>query len=177
MIKTGHGIACVHLIKNFKHMKIVLFHIILALIWTAVTATFSFGNLLIGLVLAYLVLLVVGPAIDNSNYTRRVWKAFTLLLLFIKELFLSSIRVAIDVMRPGFRMKSGVVDIPLDVESDLEITLFANMISLTPGTLSLEVSDDRKELFIHAMYVDEGVDQVRKEIKEKMEQHILQVTR
>lgn len=158
-------------------MKIFLFHIILALVWTAVTATFSFGNLLIGLVLGYLVLLVVGPALDKTHYTKRVWKGFTLILFFLKELVLSSLRVALDVMRPGFRMKSGVVDVPLDVTSDLEITLLANMISLTPGTLSIEVSDDRKELFIHAMYIDEGVDQVRQSIKQGMELHIMEVTR
>ncbi len=158
-------------------MKIFIFHIILALIWTAVTATFSFGNLLIGLVLGYFVLMVVGPAIDRSNYTRRVWKGITLILFFLKELVMSSIRVAIDVMRPGFRMKSGVVDIPLDVTSDLEITLLANMISLTPGTLSIEVSEDKKELFIHAMYIDEGVEHVRENIKNGMERHIMEVTR
>ena len=158
-------------------MKIFLFHIVLALIWTAVTATFSFGNLLIGLILGYLVLMVVGPAIDKSNYTRRVWKGITLILFFLKELVVSSVRVAIDVMRPGFRMKSGVVDIPLTVTSDLEITLLANMISLTPGTLSLEVSDDRKELFIHAMYIDEGVEYVRENIKSGLERHIMEVTR
>ncbi len=157
-------------------MKLFLFNILLALIWTAVTATFSFGNLLIGLVLGYLVLLVVGPAIDKTGYTRRVWKAFTLTTFFLKELFVSSIRVAIDVMKPRFRMKSGVVDIPLDAKTDLEITVLANMISLTPGTLSLEVSDDRKELFIHAMYIDEGVDQVRASIKNGMERRILEVT-
>lgn len=159
-------------------MKIFLFHIILALIWTAVTATFSFGNLLTGLILGYFVLVVVSPALDQSNYTQRLWKSITLLLYFLKELVMSSIRVAIDVIRPGaFRMKSGVVDIPLDVTSDLEITLLANMISLTPGTLSIEVSADRKELFIHAMYIDEGVEQVREDIKRGMEQHILDVTR
>lgn len=157
-------------------MKIFLFNIILGLIWTAVTATFSFGNFLIGLLLGYLVLLVVGPAIDNSGYTRRVWKTVTLILFFLKELFVSSIKVARDVMRPGFRMKSGVISIPLDVTSDLAITLLANLISLTPGTLSLEVSEDRKELFIHAMYIEEGVEKVRKSIKEGLERHVMDVT-
>lgn len=158
-------------------MKIFLFNILLALIWTAVTADFSFGNFLIGLILSYLVLLVVGPAVDKTGYTRRVRKAFTLLIYFLKELFVSSIRVAKDVIKPKFKMQSGVVDIPLDVKSDLEITFLANMISLTPGTLSLEVSEDRKELFIHAMYIDEGVDQVRKDIKGGMERRILEITR
>lgn len=156
-------------------MKIFLLHLLLALIWTAVTATFSFGNLIIGLILGYFVLMVVGPAIDQSDYTRRVYKAITLFLFFLKELFVSSIKVARDVLRPGFHMKSGVIAIPLDLKSDIGITLLANMISLTPGTLSLEVSDDRKVLYIHAMYIDNGADQARQEIKEGMEQHILEV--
>ncbi|MDG5768232.1 Na+/H+ antiporter subunit E [Balneolales bacterium ANBcel1] len=157
-------------------MKVFLFNILLALIWTAVTANFSFGNFLIGLILGYAVLLVVGPALDGGKYTLRVWKSFTLLLYFLKELFVSSVRVAIDVMKPRFKMKSGVVDIPLDVKSDLEITLLANMISLTPGTLSLEVSDDRKELFIHAMYIDEGVEEVKQSIKNGMERRIREIS-
>ncbi|MDI6402075.1 Na+/H+ antiporter subunit E [Balneolaceae bacterium ANBcel3] len=158
-------------------MKLFLFNIVLALIWTAVTATFSFGNFLIGLVLAYGVLLLVSPALDDSRYTRRVWKSITLFFYFIKELFVSSVRVAIDVLRPGFKMKSGVVDIPLDVKTDLEITVLANMISLTPGTLSLEVSEDKKDLYIHAMYIDEGVEELRASIKSGMERRILEITR
>ncbi|MEX0681480.1 MAG: Na+/H+ antiporter subunit E [Balneolales bacterium] len=158
-------------------MKIFLFNIILAMIWMAVTATFSFGNLLIGMIIGYFVLLVVGSTIDQSGYTRKVWKAAILIIFFLKELFVSSVRVAKDVLRPGFRMESGVVAIPLDVTSDFEIMLLANMISLTPGTLSLEVSEDRKELFIHAMYIDEGVDHVRESIKNGLEQYIMEVTR
>lgn len=158
-------------------MKIFLLNIILALIWAAVTASFTFGNFLIGLLLGYFVLLIVGTAIDQSGYTRRVYQTIMLILYFLKELFVSSIRVAIDVMRPTFRMQSGVVAIPLDVKTDVEITLLANMISLTPGTLSLEVSEDRKELYIHAMYIDDGIDQVRESIKNGMEKRILEVTR
>lgn len=158
-------------------MKIFLFNITLALIWTAVTATFSFGNLMIGLVFGYFVLLLVEPALGESGYTQRVYKTVMLIIYFLKELFISSLRVAVDVMRPGYNMESGMVSIPLDVKTDLEITLLANMISLTPGTLSLEVSDNRKELFIHAMYIDEGVDQVRNSIKNGMERRILEITR
>lgn len=159
-------------------MTLFLLNIILALIWTFVSGSFTLGTFFIGLVLGYAVIAAVSPAIDRENYVGRVWKTFVLTGFFIKELFISSIRVAIDVMKPGrFTMQSGVIAIPLDSKTDLEITLLANLISLTPGTLSLDVSDDRSKLYIHAMYVDEGVEAVRDEIKSGMERRILEVTR
>ncbi len=159
-------------------MTLFLLNIILALIWTFVHGQFTLGTFFIGLILGYLVIAVVSPAIDKVNYVRRVWKTITLIGFFIKELFVSSLQVARDVIKPGaFTMKSGVIGLPLDAKSDLEITLLANLISLTPGTLSLDVSDDRTKLYIHAMYVDEGVDTVKKQIKDGMELHVLEVTR
>ena len=73
-------------------------------------------------------------------------------------------------------MKPGIVKIPLDARSDLEITLLANLISLTPGTLSLDVSDDRKVLYVHAMYVNDREDFVAS-IKNGFERRILEITR
>jgi multicomponent Na+:H+ antiporter subunit E len=63
-----------------------------------------------------------------------------------------------------------------DARDDLEILILANMVSLTPGTLSLEVSDDRRILYVHAMFIDEP-ENVRRSIKEGLERRILEVTR
>ena len=73
-------------------------------------------------------------------------------------------------------MRPGVIGIPLDAETDLEITMLANVISLTPGTLSLDVSEDRKTLYIHAMYV-ENPDDLRTEIKDGLEKRLLELLR
>lgn len=159
-------------------MTLLLLNFILAIVWIFITGEFTLGNIVFGFFLGYLVLVVVSPAIDEGRYVRKLWKVLFLIVYFIKELFISSIRVAIDVMKPRFRMQSGVVAIPLDAHTDFEITLLANMISLTPGTLSLDVAPDGKTLYIHAMYIDNGdVDSVRRNIKEGMERHILDVTR
>lgn len=158
-------------------MTLFLLNIVLALIWAFITGTFNLVNVTIGFVLGYLVILVASPALDESRYVKKVWLTIGLLLFFFKELFVSSVRVAIDVVKPSFKMQSGIVGIPLDAETDLEKTLLANMISLTPGTLSIDISKDGKTLYIHAMYIDDGdVDAVRKEIKEGMEARLLRVT-
>jgi multicomponent Na+:H+ antiporter subunit E len=68
------------------------------------------------------------------------------------------------------------VAIPLDVETDVEITLLANLITLTPGTLSMDISDDRKVLYVHAMYVDDP-EALRAEIKNGFERRVLEMLR
>ena len=73
-------------------------------------------------------------------------------------------------------MRPGVVAIPLDAETDAEITLLANLITLTPGTLSLDVSDDRRVLYIHAMYVDD-VEELRRSIKDGFEKRVMELLR
>ena len=71
--------------------------------------------------------------------------------LFVSELVLSALQVAWLVVQPKPKLRPGFIAYPLTVTSDVQITLLANLITLTPGTLSVDVSDDRKTLFIHAL--------------------------
>jgi multicomponent Na+:H+ antiporter subunit E len=84
--------------------------------------------------------------------------------------------VAFDVVTPRNYMKPGIIGIPLDAETDLEITLLANFITLTPGTLSLDVSTDKKTLYIHAMYVEDKEAFIRS-IKDGFERRLLDILR
>lgn len=72
----------------------------------------------------------------------------------------------------------GVVAIPLDARTDVEITLLANLITLTPGSVSLDLSEDRRVLYVHAMYIDGGdVEAYRRSIKEGLERRVLELLR
>ena len=64
---------------------------------------------------------------------------------------MSAIRVVILVLQPKMAMKPGIFAFPLTVDRDFEIALLANLITLTPGTLSVDVSEDRKYLYVHAI--------------------------
>ena len=76
-----------------------------------------------------------------------------LLVLFVKELVLGGLQVAWLAVQPRLRLRPGFIAYPLTVTSDAQITLLANLITLTPGTLSVDVSEDRKTLFVHAVDV------------------------
>src|SRR5690606_901199 len=95
---------------------------------------------------------------------------------FLKEMLLANLRVAYDVITPTYYMRPAVVSIPLDARTDLEITLLAMCITLTPGTLSLDVSTDRRVLYIHAMFAEDP-DALRHEIKNGFERRLLELLR
>ena len=87
-----------------------------------------------------------------------------------------NVRVAIDVLSPTASLRPGIISIPLDVQTDEEIMLLVNLIMLTPGTLALDVSSDRRELFLHVMSADDP-DAVRAQIKNGFERRVLGVMR
>ena len=101
---------------------------------------------------------------------------FTFVGFFFWELVSANLRVAFDVLTPGFAMRPRIVAVPLDARTDAEITALSYLISLTPGSLSLDVSSDRRVLFVHAMYAQDA-DACRREIKEGLERRLLAVMR
>src|SRR5690606_4272250 len=132
-------------------MVLYLINILLALVWTAVTGSFTLINLVFGFVLGGIALYLIREQVGSLGYFRRGFKLIVLALLFLYELVLSALKVAILVLSPRMDLKPGIFAYPLKVDRDFEITLLANLITLTPGTLSVDVSEDRKLLYVHAI--------------------------
>ncbi|MFN4169062.1 MAG: Na+/H+ antiporter subunit E [Pannonibacter phragmitetus] len=130
-----------------------LVNILLAVAWGAVTGSFSVVNLAFGYVLGLGALYLIREQINTGGYFRRASRVIGLILLFLYELVMSAWRVARIVIRPKLDLNPGFIAFPLTVESDFEIALLANLITLTPGTLSVDVSEDRKVLYIHCIDV------------------------
>ncbi len=76
-----------------------------------------------------------------------------LFLFYLKELGRASLKVTYDALTPTHHMKPGVIAYPMKAKSDIEITLLANFITLTPGSLSIDISEDRSILYIHETYI------------------------
>jgi multicomponent Na+:H+ antiporter subunit E len=157
-------------------MNPFLWNLLLALGWVAATGVFTFNNLIAGFILGFLVLFFTREVVDSTRYINKVWQVLGLLVFFLWELFLANMRVAYDVITPRHRMKPGVIAIPLEASTDSEITILSNLITLTPGTMSLDVSADRKVMYIHAMYIDD-IDETRRKIKNGFERRVLEVLR
>ena len=136
-------------------MSLVLLTILLAIGWAAATGSFSLLNLLFGALLGGLAMFLVRDRVQTPRFLARLRRVAALGGLFVYELFLSAVKVALLVIQPDMHrhLRPGIIAFPLTVTRDAEITLLANLITLTPGTLSVDVSDDRKFLYVHAINV------------------------
>jgi multicomponent Na+:H+ antiporter subunit E len=153
-----------------------LVNILLAIAWALITGSFTVLNLLFGFVLASGALWLIREQYGTVSYLSRAWRWVKLMLRFLYELVLSSVRVARLVLSPRMDIRPGIIAFPLTVERDVEITTLANLITLTPGTLSLDVSDNRKTLYIHAIDVPDA-DAIRREIETGFERMVMEAYR
>ncbi|KAA3519679.1 Na+/H+ antiporter subunit E [Agrobacterium vitis] len=152
-------------------MRLLILNLLMAIIWVAVTGSASLHNLLFGFVLSLAVVGLLREQIGGVSYLNRTWRILSLLLLFLSELAKSAWKVTIMVLSPGLDIKPGIFAFPLSVERDFEITLLANLITLTPGTLSVDVSEDQKILYVHALDCSDP-DSARRDIAEGFERKI-----
>jgi multicomponent Na+:H+ antiporter subunit E len=149
---------------------------LLALAWAALQAEFSLATLVTGYLLGYFILLalVQGGVLAASPYIGRVHRVAGLAAFFLWELVRANFRLALDVATPRYHMKPGIVAVPLDVSRDSEILLLAMLINLTPGSVALDVSPDRRVMYVHVMYMATP-EAARDEIKNGFERRVLEV--
>lgn len=157
-------------------MTLYLINTLLALAWAAVTGTFSLANIVFGFLLGALALYLIREQVGSLGYFRRGARIIGLTALFLYELVLSAWRVAVLVLSPRMDLKPGIFAYRLKVDRDFEITLLANLITLTPGTLSVDVSEDRKLLYIHAIDCSDP-EASRRDIAQGFERKIMEAFR
>lgn len=104
-------------------------------------------------------------------------KLIRFLLFVLYEILIANLRVSYHVIVPGIINRPGVIAIDVNLKSPTEITWLVNIISLTPGTLILEISDDSKTIFVHDMFLDDlkDIPKIKEEIKYKFEKPIMEI--
>lgn len=154
-----------------------LANILLAIAWAALQGQYTLSNLLVGYGLGYVVLaaLARGGVLPGS-YRNRVRAVIALAWFLVRAFVVANVRMAIDVLRPRRVLTPGIVRVPLEVRDDYEILMLTTLINLTPGTIALDVSTDRKWMYLHVMHVSDP-DVVRAEIKGSFERRVLDILR
>jgi multicomponent Na+:H+ antiporter subunit E len=147
-------------------------------VWTALFATTDLRAIGFGAIVSAVILWFTGrlEETNTGTFRKRVIPRPTGLVLlafaFFFELVKSAVSVAKEAWRPKLAVKPGVIRIPLRVESDVEITMLASLISLTPGTLSLDVSPDGGSLYVHALIIDDDGSEIRQSIARRLERPV-----
>ena len=155
-------------------MKIFLVNLLFAFIWMMVSGSFTLLSMMFGFVIGAAALIIITERSELGGYGTRFRRVIGLILMFLYELMMSAIRVAIMVLKPDMNLKPGIFSYQTELKSDLEITLLANLITLTPGTLSVDVDEETKTLYIHGVDCSD-VEATRADIRNGFERKIREV--
>lgn len=153
-------------------------NLLLTIAWMALIGEFTLDSFVEGFIVTFIVVgfTNIYNRSEQRGYFGRVYRISKVLLSFLFQVVKASLRVATIVVTPKLDITPAVVAVPLDLERDVQITIFANMITLTPGTLTLDVSSDKKTLYVHTIDLDD-VDAFRAELKDGFERQVMEVTR
>ncbi|WP_151736911.1 Na+/H+ antiporter subunit E ['Paenibacillus yunnanensis' Narsing Rao et al. 2020] len=155
-----------------------LFNLLIAFLWMAMNNNDSGSSFIVGYLLGVALLIFFRRTRPQKKpfYLRRLWAILKLLLIFIRELTISNFVVIGHILRPKLAIKPGIFAYETALASAWEVTLLSCLVCLTPGTLTLDVSPDRKTLYIHAIDIKDAEAQVA-QIRGTFEQAIVEVTR
>lgn len=155
-----------------------LLNITIALLWTLLMDedAFYITTFLSGYLIGIGILFLMHRFFGTKFYLLRVYSTIKLLLIFISELSQSSLLIMKQILSPKLNIKPGIFTYEHSMEGDYELTTLALLLTLTPGSVVMEVSPDGKIFYIHAMDVETSRDSVLKSIK-VFEKAIMEVTR
>lgn len=154
----------------------VLANLFIAILWMLLQGSWSWLTFSAGYLVGLFILFLVRRYLGSEFYPISILKIIDLLLVFLQELLTSGIVVAKQILQPRLNLTPGIFMLETDLERDVEVTLLAMLITLTPGSVVLEVSSDCKCLYIHGMDLPESFDSVNKS-KLRFEEKIRTVTR
>lgn len=146
----------------------------LALAWAALVGELSVPSLLVGAVLGYLTLAIRRHT--RFSLLRKTALAADFVVFLTWEVMVANLRVARDVLLPLRRLHPGVVRIPLELRGEGQVTALANMLTLTPGSVTIDVSDDTSYLYLHVMDLDDP-EAYRRHIKRGYERRMRRLMR
>lgn len=148
----------------------------LALVWCALAGSLTLMDVLVGFAIGYLLIGWLTPTPEARSYLRRLPLMLVFFGYYGAQVVASSLRIGWEIVTPKAHRRPGIINVPLDVETDLQIALLVSLVTFTPGTVALDLSPDRKTLIVHDMFLD-NADAARRRIKRRYERWVLRIFR
>lgn len=152
-----------------------LHSIMLLIVWLMINSTLSLGHIILGSILGICIPLLCGPLRVPQRTVKKPLKAVVYMAIVLKDVIVANIEVALLVIGPQRRIKPGFIAVPLDLPDHLSITVLASTVTMTPGTVSSEVSSDKKWLYVHVLNMPEDEQEVIDLIKQRYESRVKEI--
>ncbi len=160
------------MIKNF------LLNLLLSLVWVALTGHLNYPNFLFGFFMGFGILWVLTRTgnLENKAYFYKVPKLLLFCLFFLYDMIRANLEVTKQILTPNFRLSPAIIIFRHNLKSDFEITMLSNLIALTPGTMVLKISPDKKYLYIHIFNMKDR-DKFAERLRNGLEKKLIEVIR
>ena len=152
-----------------------LHSVLLLLVWLMLNTTTSLGHILLGSVLAVVIPLLCEPLRVPQVKIKRPFKAIAYVFFVLKDVFVANFEVAFLVVGPMKKIKPGLVAVPINLSDTLPLTVLASTVTMTPGTVSADVSKDEKWLYVHVLNMPENEQEVIDLIKQRYESRVKEI--
>lgn len=165
---------------NLKTKSRIIVFILSLVVWIALTDIKSYQEVLVGIVLSVVVSLLAGHFLVTTEKSqhplRRIMYFIIYILKFFWEMIKANFEVAYLVIHPLLPIKPGIVKIKTNLNKDSAITILSNSITLTPGTLTVDVNREKQEMYIHCIKAEvESVEESTKRIGQRFENILMEV--
>ncbi|EIO3308772.1 Na+/H+ antiporter subunit E [Listeria monocytogenes] len=143
----------------------LILNIILACLWMFLESSFSFATFIIGIIIGIFLLFFMRRFLGSRFYLFRLFALVKLVFRFLHDLIVSTVHVSRIVLKKDMNIRPGIFRYDTTLETDWEVTMLALLITLTPGTLSIDISDDYKAIYVHSLHVpniEEEIATIRK---------------
>ncbi|MGB3725517.1 MAG: Na+/H+ antiporter subunit E [Glaciecola sp.] len=152
-----------------------LHSILLLIVWLMLNTTLSLGHIILGSILAIVIPLICAPLKRAQPKIKKPLKVIPYVLLVLRDIVVANIEVAILVVGPLKKINPGFVAVPLDLHDTFPITILASTVTMTPGTVSSDVSSDQKWLYVHVLNMPDNEQEVIDQIKQRYESRVKEI--
>ncbi|WP_294584248.1 Na+/H+ antiporter subunit E [uncultured Staphylococcus sp.] len=152
----------------------VVINLLLSLFWLLVTGSYTVNNFLLGLILGLLLVYLLRGVLPGRFYIITLYKVIKLIFVFLIELIKANIDVIRIVLQPSLKNEPAFFTYDTDLKTHWQVVLLSNLITLTPGTIVVGLSDDRTKIYIHAIDFGEKEEEIEG-IKSSLEKVVREV--
>ncbi|MFD2200715.1 Na+/H+ antiporter subunit E [Shivajiella indica] len=156
--------------------NLLLSNLLLAIIWVMATGTLTEENFIFGFMVSFLILYLITVNKEERKYFTMLPKLIYFILFMLWQIIKANFQAVKESLYTKSKLSPAIVKYPLEASSDVEITLLANLVALTPGTLVIDISDDKKVMYIHVLHL-ENKESFISEVKNNFEKRLLELMR
>lgn len=160
--------------KHPRWLPHPLLSVSIVLTWLLLMNSIAPGQLALGLLFGALLPLLLGRLLISVPRLRRPLVLLRFLRRILRDIVTANLTVAGLILRPNAHLKPGFIEVPLEVCDDFAIAVLASIISLTPGTVSADLSADRRSLLVHVLHLEDRALLIA-EIKRRYEQPLREI--